>query len=230
MDALLGIREDRRNPLPDDKRYAEVWSVDDPFKTPSGLADKARAAESFTWAVAETKQRFGSSDVSWGEVHRVRRGKVDVPVGGCGNDLGCFRILSFARDTDGKVTANSGDGWVFAVEFGDTPRAYSVLSYGQSRLPASPWHADQAEMFAKGEMKKVAFTEKDITLNPCCDSVPGNNERGEFAFKIFELSKRSHSSNVLTQNREISERETLGAFYYVRYLPWVSSRRTNIRR
>ena len=83
-------------------------------------------------------------------------------MGGCGNDLGCFRVLGFARAPDGKLAASSGDGWVLAVEFSDTPRAYSVLAYGQSSLPASPWHADQAEMFARGEFKKVAFTEADI--------------------------------------------------------------------
>ena len=168
-----GIRPPERNLLPENKRFAKVWSVADPFNTPSGLADKTRAVESFIWAVAETKRRYGSFDVSWGEVHRVRRGKVDVPVGGCGNDLGCFRILSFAREADGKLAANSGDGWVLAVEFGDTPRAYSVLAYGESRLPASPYHADQAEMFAKGEMKKVAFTEEDVNAQARVRFRPG---------------------------------------------------------
>ena len=56
----------------------------------------------------------------------------------------------------------SGDGWVLAVEFGKTPRAYSVLAYGESRKPDSPHHADQAAMFARGELKPVAFTEADI--------------------------------------------------------------------
>jgi acyl-homoserine-lactone acylase len=51
---------------------------------------------------------------------------------------------------------------VLAVEFTDVPRAYSVLAYGQSPRPESPWHADQAEMFARGEMKRVAFTARDI--------------------------------------------------------------------
>jgi acyl-homoserine-lactone acylase len=46
--------------------------------------------------------------------------------------LGCFRVLGFTRDADGKYAANTGDGWVLAVEFGDEPRAYSVLAYGQS--------------------------------------------------------------------------------------------------
>ncbi len=157
-----GIRPPERTILPDEKRYARVWSASDPLKTPSGLTDKQRAVESFTWAVAETARRFGSWDVAWGDIHRVRRGKVDVPVGGCGNDLGCFRILTFARDADGKLSANSGDGWILAVEFADTPRAYSVLAYGESRRPESPWFSDQAEMFAKGELKKVAFTETDV--------------------------------------------------------------------
>jgi acyl-homoserine-lactone acylase len=37
-----------------------------------------------------------------------------------------------------------------------------VLAYGQSPREDSPHHADQAEMFARGEMKRVAFTERDI--------------------------------------------------------------------
>ena len=85
-----------------------------------------------------------------------------MPVGGCSNDLGCFRVLGYARDADGKLVANSGDGWVLAVEFGDTPRAYSVLAYGESRLASSPYYDNQAAMFARGELKTVAFTEADI--------------------------------------------------------------------
>jgi acyl-homoserine-lactone acylase len=48
------------------------------------------------------------------------------------------------------------------VEFGDTPKAYSVLGYGNSNLPGSPWNGDQGELFAKGELKRVAFTAADI--------------------------------------------------------------------
>jgi acyl-homoserine-lactone acylase len=95
----------------------------------------------------------------------VRRGKVDVPVGGCGNDLGCIRVLGYTRAEDGKLIASAGDGWILAVEFGETPRAISVLAYGESSLPSSPWFSDQAEMFAKGEMKKIAFTESDVNAS-----------------------------------------------------------------
>jgi acyl-homoserine-lactone acylase len=53
------------------------------------------------------------------------------------------------------------------------PRAYSVLAYGQSPKPESPWHASQAEMFAKGEMKKVAFTPKDVDASAVARYRPG---------------------------------------------------------
>jgi acyl-homoserine-lactone acylase len=156
------------------QQFQAVWDEKDPLRTPRGLADPARAAESFVWAIGETKTRYGAVDVAWGDIHRVRRGNVDVPVGGCSGALGCFRVLTFARDNaDGKLVANSGDGWVLAVEFGVTPRAYSVLAYGESPRPESPWHADQAAMFAKGELKKVAFTTRDIDAQAVTRYRPG---------------------------------------------------------
>ncbi len=168
-----GLRRPEPRVLPNAQRFAKVWSVADPYNTPRGLADIPRAIESFVTAVNEVKRRYGSIDVTWGDVHRVRRGKVDVPVGGCGNDLGCFRIMGFTRAEDGKLVATGGDGWVLAVEFAETPRAYSILAYGQSSLTSSPWHADQAEMFAKGEMKKVAFTEADVNAAAVVRFRPG---------------------------------------------------------
>ena len=145
-----------------DSMFAEPWRSDAPLTTPRGLKDARRAAEAFAWAVDETVRRYGAYDVAWGDVHRVRLGTVDVPVGGCSGALGCFRVLNFRNDRDGKRTVAGGDGWVLAVEFTNTPRAYSVLAYGESPREDSPHHSDQAEMFARGQMKRVAFTEADI--------------------------------------------------------------------
>ncbi len=106
-------------------------------------------------------------------MHRVRRGAVDEPVGGCSGQLGCFRVLTFTRAADGKLVADGGDGWVLAVEFTDTPRAYSILAYGQSPNPDSPWHADQAAMFARGTFKRVAFTSADVDASAVGRYRPG---------------------------------------------------------
>ncbi|MBA2670496.1 MAG: penicillin acylase family protein [Gemmatimonadetes bacterium] len=142
--------------------FAVPWTADAPMTTPHGIAEPQAAVEAFGRALRETTERYGAWDVAWGDVHRVRRGEVDVPVGGCGGALGCFRVLSFSSTTDGKRVVNGGDGWVIAVEFGDEPRAYSVLAYGQSTDPSSPYHANQAALFASNEMKPVLWTEADI--------------------------------------------------------------------
>jgi acyl-homoserine-lactone acylase len=145
-----------------DTMYARPWSDSAPTATPRGIRYPARAVDAFTWAVHETAQRYGSVDVPWGDVHRVRIGTVDVPVGGCNGDIGCFRVLWYKDDPDGKREAVGGDGWILAVEFGDQPRAFSVLAYGQSQRPESPFHGDQAAMFARGQLKPVAWSESDI--------------------------------------------------------------------
>jgi acyl-homoserine-lactone acylase len=159
--------------VPDSLRYARRWDASEPTATPVGLSDHARAAEAFVWAVEETARRFGRWDVAWGEVHRVRRGAVDVPVGGCGGALGCFRVINYRRDEDGKLAANGGDGWVLAVEFTDVPRAYSVLAYGQSADSTSRWFADQAGRFARGDLKRVAFSERDVDAQAVARYRPG---------------------------------------------------------
>jgi acyl-homoserine-lactone acylase len=145
-----------------DSMFATPWDVRDPVRTPSGLRDRARAVDAFTWAVDETARRHGAVDVAWGEVHRVRVGGFDEPVGGCSGALGCFRVLNFRTEADGRRAVTGGDGWVIGVEFTDVPRAYSVLAYGQSNKPGHPHNGDQGRVFARGEYKRVAFTEADI--------------------------------------------------------------------
>ena len=142
--------------------FRHRWNPDNPLTTPRGLSNPDRAAEAFRRAAAETKAKHGGWDVAWGEVHRVQRGSVDVPVGGCASFLGCFRVLGFEESESGQRLASGGDAWVLVVEFSDPPRAYSVLAYGQSSKEDSPHYADQAALFARNRMKKVAFTEEEI--------------------------------------------------------------------
>jgi acyl-homoserine-lactone acylase len=127
--------------------------------------------------VEETKARFGSWDVPWGEVHRIRAGDKDIAVGGCASALGCFRVLGYVTDDDGRFKVYRGDGWVLAVEFADPPRAYSILAYGNSNREDSPYFYDQAELFAENRMKRVAFSEEEILGEMVARYRPGEERR-----------------------------------------------------
>jgi acyl-homoserine-lactone acylase len=163
-----------------DTMYAEPWTPARPLATPRGLRDRPRAVDAFAWALGETTRRWGAYDVAWGDVHRVRMGSgataVDVPVGGCSGDIGCFRVLQYREDSDGKRHATGGDGWVLAVEFGtDQPRAYSVLAYGERARDDSPFHTDQAAMFARGQLKPVAWLPRDVDAQAIRRYRPGES-------------------------------------------------------
>jgi len=160
---LFEIWADRYAQTVDTARfYREPWTPERPMATPRGIGSPTEAAAAFAWAAERMREQEWAYDIPWGQVHRVIRGDVDEPVSGCSGTLGCFRTLSFEEQPDGRMAANRGDGWVLAVEFGDVPRAYSVLAYGESNQPDSPFFADQAAMFAHGRMKSVAFTREDV--------------------------------------------------------------------
>ena len=76
------------------------------------------------------KRRSGTagSTSTWGDVHRVRRGPVDVPVGGCPGRLGCFRVLSYGA----TPTASSSPTPATA---GSSP---SSSAPSRARIPCSP--------------------------------------------------------------------------------------------
>ncbi len=143
-------------------KLSVAWSADEPTATPRGLADRPGAVKTFVEALEEVTRLYGRADVAWGQSHRIRKGSVDLPVSGGSGRAGCFRVLGFRQDTDGKQVARGGDSWVFAVEFSEPPKAYTVVAYSQSELEGSPHFADQAPLFSAGKMKRAAFTDEEI--------------------------------------------------------------------
>ena len=166
-----------RSEVESEQEYRVAWDPEQPATTPAGLGAPEAAATAFALAVEATRERFGAWDVPWGEAHRIRAGEIDLPVGGCTGELGCFRVLGYRDTEDGKFSVRRGDGWVIAVEFGDPPRAYSVLVYGESPDPDSPYFYDQAELFSRNEMKRVAFTEEEIESQTVGRYRPGRERR-----------------------------------------------------
>ncbi len=148
--------------------YAVPWDEKRPATTPSGIRHPEAARTALIAAVHEIKQTYGKLGIRWGDVHRLRRGNLDVPIGGYTDEggfpieFGGFRIIRYNPDKDGKFRAASGDSFVMAVEFTSPPTAYSISAYSQSDDPKSPHFTDQSVLFAQEKWKRVRFTEEDI--------------------------------------------------------------------
>jgi acyl-homoserine-lactone acylase len=142
------------------------WNEDRPVSTPSGIGSAETGRECIVEAVREMKERYGALAVRWGDVHRLRRGTVDVPIAGVEEDvMGAFRNIDYRREKDGKFAAAGGDSYVLAVEFTSPPTAYSISAYSQSSDPSSPHHCDQSALFADEKFKRAWFTEEEIAQN-----------------------------------------------------------------
>jgi acyl-homoserine-lactone acylase len=145
--------------------YKEVWDEKRPVSTPSGIGDEAAALKSLAATITELQQKYNKLDVVWGDIHRLRRGNLDVPIGGLTDEYGAFRIVGYSAARDGKYVAMGGDSYVLAVEFTSPPTAYSIVAYSQTDDPKSPHHNDQSALFAQEKWKRAWFTEEDIKKN-----------------------------------------------------------------
>ena len=124
------------------------------------IADISRAApdrivsgdahEAFRRAVAFLMEHYGSVEVPLGEVQRLRRGDVDLPVGGGMDVLASVH----SHQQDGKLVGHAGDSYVLIVQFApDRTISHSRHQYGNSNRPESPHYADQALDFTKKTLK-----------------------------------------------------------------------------
>lgn len=167
--------------------FAVSWDRNNPAKTPRGLSDPALAVKHFEDAVRWIRETHGSEDVSWGEVHRIRLGALDLPGDGASGEYGLFRVAHFGPTPGGKriigvankgrPMVGGGDGFIMAIEFSKPIRAYSLLAYGQTSNPVSKHSSDQARLFANHEMKPVWFSEAEIKANLERSYRPVNSEQ-----------------------------------------------------
>jgi len=115
----------------------------------------------FARAAHRLHDAHGRIDVPWGDVNRLRRGQVDVGLGGGPDTL---RAVYGNLGADGRFVAHSGDCYILIAAFdenGVTSR--SIHQFGSATLDeSSPHYADQVPLFAKCELKPVWLDEADI--------------------------------------------------------------------
>jgi acyl-homoserine-lactone acylase len=129
-----------------------AWSRTSP-KASQGFTDVAPLPprDALRSAVAFLVERFGRVDVQLGEVQRLRRGTVDLPLGGGPDVLNAVR----AKDDGERLVGFQGDSYVLVVDFpkGGPATSESVHQYGASNRPSSSHYADQARSFTALRLK-----------------------------------------------------------------------------
>jgi penicillin amidase len=72
----------------------------------------------------------------------------------------------FTFASKGAYTASYGPAMRIVIDFADVENAVSVLPTGNSGNVMSPHYKDQAEMYVKGETRKMMMNEKEIKELP----------------------------------------------------------------
>ncbi|MEL7109337.1 MAG: acylase [Pseudomonadota bacterium] len=130
--------------------------------------------QAFRDAVALLLENYGRIDPEWGEVNRLVRGDVNVPISG-GPDI-LRAIYPAEMRSDGQLHANAGDTWIALVEWtaDGEQTAELIHQFGAATLDVgSPHYADQAPLFASEDWRPALLTRSDVEANATRTYRPG---------------------------------------------------------
>lgn len=105
-------------------------------------------------AANHLRTHFGRLDPPLGEVLRLRRGDVDLPLEGAPDTL---RALRWTPAPDGRLRADFGDGLMMVMDWAPdgTLSTRVIHQWGVSEHAGSPHYADQAPLFARQEWRRL---------------------------------------------------------------------------
>jgi len=153
-----------------DDKYPDAIHLD---RLGQANVDETMLMEAFKQAVDTLMTHFGRVDMPWGDVNRLMRGDLDLPIGG-GPDI--LHATYGALQEDGRLKITDGDSYVLLAIWDKDGEvsSMSVHQFGSATLhPESPHYADQAPLMANRQLKPVWFDEADIRQHLEREYVPG---------------------------------------------------------
>ncbi len=148
-----------------DKIFEEEWSFQKPVETPDGFKNTEYVLLALKEAAEQQMKYFGSLEVDYGKVFRVKVGANEYPANGGFGHLGLFRTVSFKPKKDGKYYAFHGDGFVSATEFGQTIKSKAILTYGNASQANNSHIGDQLELFYQKKLRPVWLKREEQQSN-----------------------------------------------------------------
>lgn len=135
---------------------------------------KADPVAAFVTSARKLHARFGRVGVPWREINRLRRGDVDLPLGGGPDTL---RAVYGTLDDDTLTRAlSTGDSFIMFVEWDAAGRVSSraVHAFGSATLDeSSPHYADQAALFAEETERSTLFHPEELAAETARRYRPG---------------------------------------------------------
>lgn len=134
--------------------------------------------EALRLTAQDLMKAFGRLDPEWGEVNRLQRGNLDLPLDGAPDVL---RAIYSDRDgvqKYGTMNAFAGDTHIMIAEWDEEGelKLASIHQYGSATLDKSSFHyADQAELFARGQFKPMPMSLEEVLKTATRDYQPGGN-------------------------------------------------------
>lgn len=140
----------------------------------AGKAEGSVLLEALGSASDRLQKDFGDWKTAWGDINRFQRltgdivqpfndAKESIPVGftsAIWGSLASFGARPYAGSK--KWYGTSGNSFVAIVEFGERVRAMAVTAGGESGSPASKHFNDQAERYARGDLREVYFYREQL--------------------------------------------------------------------
>jgi penicillin amidase len=156
------------------KNEASVWW--DNLATKNKKENKKEIlTQSFKEAIVALEKQLGtnSSQWTWNKVHTLEH---QHPMGKVAALRGIFNVgpfeasgsnevinnLMFLYNDEGVYDVKAGPSTRRIIDFSDIENSLSVLPTGQSGNPMSEHYSDQAEMFNKGQFRKMKLNKKEI--------------------------------------------------------------------
>ena len=127
---------------------------DDRIFTPEVLFEALKTAKEYL------KVHFNSKRIQLGDFQKLVRGTKELPIFGLPDVITSMRGIPYKS---GRIKIAHGESYIAMIRFTPSRTYYeSVISFGNSRNPASPHYTDQMELYANFKTKTMSFERAEV--------------------------------------------------------------------
>lgn len=147
--------------VPESEQAALAILAFHPWLREREQVETAALLDALSEAARTLRAHHGGLTVPWREVNRLRRGDVDLGVGGAPDVLHAV----YGEPGDGHLVGHAGDSYILFARWDAQGRvsSRSIHQFGSATSDAgSPHYADQAPLFVERRLKDVWLDEADI--------------------------------------------------------------------